>query len=149
MRARGFFEIGVYYPKTEENIGTLMRSAYQLGASGVFTIGRRYRKQASDTVSAFKHIPVRHYDTFDEFNECRPIGAVLVGVEMGGRPLSVAHHPQSAVYLLGSEDNGLPDKVLARCQSVISLDAVRTASYNVAVAGALVMYHRQFGDAAT
>lgn len=39
---RGFFEIGVYHPKTAENIGTLLRSAYQCGASGVFTIGTRW-----------------------------------------------------------------------------------------------------------
>lgn len=141
---RGFFEIGVYHPKTEANLGTLMRSAYQLGAAGVFTIGRRYREQASDTLKTFRHVPVRHFATFDEFNAARPMAARLVGVEMGGKALGETSHPQSAVYLLGAEDHGLPPDVLAACQQVISLDAIRTASYNVAVAGSLVMYHRQF-----
>ena len=45
---KGYFEIGIYQPKYEENIGTLMRSAYQLGAAGVFTVGKRYRKQVGD-----------------------------------------------------------------------------------------------------
>lgn len=31
---RGYFEIGVYHPKTPMNVGTLWRSAYQLGAAG-------------------------------------------------------------------------------------------------------------------
>ena len=34
-----YFEIGVYHPKKEVNIGTLWRTAYQLGASVIFTIG--------------------------------------------------------------------------------------------------------------
>ena len=142
--SRGFFEIGVYHPKTEANIGTLMRSAYQLGAAGVFTIGHRYKPQASDTYKAYRHLPVRHFATFAEFQEARPYAARLVGVEMGGKPLGQTSHPQTAVYLLGAEDHGLPPDVLAACQQVISLEAVGVASYNVAVAGSLVMYHRCF-----
>lgn len=141
---RGFFEIGVYHPKTEANLGTLMRSAFQLGAAGVFTIGRRYKEQASDTLKTWRHVPVRHFATFAEFQEARSLGARLIGVEMGGKALSTTTHPQSAVYLLGAEDHGLPPDVLAACQQVISLEAVRTPSYNVAVAGSLVMYHRLF-----
>jgi tRNA G18 (ribose-2'-O)-methylase SpoU len=141
---RGYFEIGVYHPKTEMNIGTLMRSAYQLGAAGVFTIGARYRPQPSDTLKAYRHIPVRNFATFAEFQEGRPYSARLVGIEMGGKPLGQSSHPQQAIYLLGAEDNGLPKDILAQCQQVISLESLRTPSYNVAVAGSLVMYHRAF-----
>lgn len=141
---RGFFEIGVYQPKTEVNVGTLWRSAYQLGAAGVFTIGRRYQRQASDTLKSFRHIPLRHFDTFEEFQSARPYSARLVGIEMGGKPLGSVSHPQQAIYLLGSEDNGLPKDVLAACQQVISLESLRTNSFNVAVAGSLVMYHRAY-----
>ena len=146
---RGFFEVGVYHPKTEMNMGTLMRSAFQLGAAGVFTIGRRYKAEASDTYKTFRHLPIRHFATFEEFQEARPMAARLVGVEMGGKPLGQTSHPQQAIYLLGAEDHGLPPDVLAKCQQVISLEAVRTPSYNVAVTGSLVMYHRCFlGDVA-
>jgi tRNA G18 (ribose-2'-O)-methylase SpoU len=144
LHNRGFFEIGVFHPKTEENIGTLWRTAYQLGASGVFTIGRRYRRQASDTPYSSKHIPLRHFDTFDEFDAARPYNCPLIGIEMGGRPLSQMVHPMQATYLLGSEDSGIPQCVLNKCQHIVSLESVRMASYNVAVAGSLVMYHRVF-----
>ena len=53
--------------------------------------------------------------------------------------------PQQAVYLLGAEDNGLPPRVLEKCHRLVSLPSVRTNSYNVAVAGSLVMYDRVFG----
>ena len=61
MSKSGYFEIGIYQPKYEENIGTLMRSAYQLGAAGVFTVGKRYRKQVGDVFNIAKHVPLRHY----------------------------------------------------------------------------------------
>ena len=138
----GYFEIGVYYPKTVQNIGTLWRSAYQLGAASIFTIGHRYKHQASDTLKVPSNIPLRMYADIDEFLACRPFAAQLIGVEMGGEPLGSFAHPRQAVYLLGSEDNGLPPSVLKMCQHIVSIEAVRTASYNVAMAGSIVMYHR-------
>lgn len=140
-----YFEIGIYHSKTKENVGTLWRSAYQLGASGVFTIGRRYRQQASDTCKTPRHIPLRHFLTIEDFLVHRPVGAVLVGIEMGGTPLHQFTHPKQAIYLLGAEDHGLPPDVIKRCNVIVSLEAVRQASYNVAVAGSLVMYDRLFG----
>ena len=141
---RGYFEIGIYHGKTPSNLGTLWRSAYQLGAAGIFTIGKRYPKQASDTVKAYRHIPLREYDDFEHFKKSRPYNCQLVAVEMGGKSLSSFHHPERAIYLLGAEDHGLPKEVLSASQSIVSLDSVNTNSYNVSVAGSLVMYHRQF-----
>ncbi len=142
----GFFEIGIYFPRNTTNIGTLWRSAYQLGAAGIFTIGRPYRRQTSDTARTPFEIPLRHYETFDDFLSTRPFGAVLVGIEMGGRPLAQFRHPERAVYLLGSEDAGLGEKILTRCNEVISIEAVNSLSYNLAVAGSIVMYHRQMQE---
>lgn len=142
---RGFFEIGIYHPKTEMNIGTLWRSAYQLGASGIFTIGRRYKEQASDTCATFRHVPLRHYESFEDFNNHRPFSAVLIGIEMGGDTLSHFCHPEQAIYLLGAEDNGLPREVRDRCQRIVAIESVRQPAYNVAVTGSIVMYHRVFG----
>ena len=47
---RGFFGVGIENTKTHQNIGTLWRSASIMGASFMFTIGKRYKKQASDTM---------------------------------------------------------------------------------------------------
>ena len=142
---RGYFEIGIYHCKAGVNLGTLWRSAYQLGASGIFVIGKRFKKQASDTQKTWRHVPVREYVDFGHFLSCIPYNCTLVGVEMGGRALSGYCHPERAIYLLGAEDNGLPKDVMNKCHSLICLEAKRTESYNVAVAGSLVMYHRQFG----
>jgi len=138
----GYFEIGVYHPKTEVNVGTLWRSAFQLGAQGIFTIGRRYKRQASDTANVMLQIPLRHYDSFDEFSKSLPMQASLIAVEMGGRKLENFVHPKQAIYLLGAEDYGLPQEILDKCRLVVSIGSMRTFSYNVAVAGSIVMYSR-------
>lgn len=143
---RGYFEIGIYHTKTAVNIGTLWRSAYQLGASGIFTIGKRYKEQGSDTCKAHRHIPLRHFEDFEEFQGARPCGARLIGVEMGGVPLSRFYHPEQCIYLLGAEDHGIPSEILDKCQQVVSLETVRQESYNVAVAGTLIMYDRNFRE---
>ena len=143
---RGFFEIGIYHTKTNINIGTLWRTAHQLGASGIFTIGKRYKKQSSDTSKAFRHIPLRHYTDYEDFTNHRPLEVVLVGIEMGGIPLSEYIHKHQSIYLLGAEDYGLPDSIRARCNHIVSLESINQLSYNVAVAGSIVMYHRVFGS---
>jgi tRNA G18 (ribose-2'-O)-methylase SpoU len=141
---RGYFEIGIYNGKTSSNLGTLWRSAFQLGASGIFVIGKRFSKQSSDTVKAWRHVPLREYTDFEHFLSCRPYNCSLIGVEMGGCSVAKYNHPERAIYLLGAEDHGLPKSIIDACNSVLSLDSVNTESYNVAVAGSIVMYHRQF-----
>ena len=104
----GYFGIGIYQAKRFENVGVLWRGAYQLGASFIFTIGKRYRRQASDTTATWAHIPLYTYTAFDDFFEALPYGCRLVGVEAGGTLVAGLRHPERAVYLLGAEDGGLP-----------------------------------------
>ena len=138
----GYFEIGIFQPKHWENVGTLWRSAWQLGASGIFTIGAKPRRQTTDVLRVDKRIPLRCYEDIDGFLAARPQGAQLIGVEMGGEPLASFVHPVRAVYLLGSEVNGLPKELIAKCEHVVEIESVNYPSYNVAVSGSLVMYHR-------
>jgi len=143
---RGYFEIGIFQPKKEENVGTLWRSALQLGASGIFTIGKRYSPQASDTSNSYRHLPLRYYTNFSEFYSNLAHKSKLVGVEMGGRSLTGFVHPEQCVYLLGAEDFGLPKEIQQQCWAIVSLDSINQNSYNVAVAGSLVMYNRVYGN---
>ena len=142
---RGYFGIGVFNPKTHENIGTLWRGAYQLGADFIFTIGKRYSKQHSDTLKTWRHIPLFQFKNFEEFKSSALYDCRMVAIEFGDTsvPIQTFDHPQRAVYILGSEDGGLPKEIL-RDDNVFKLElpSVRTPSYNVAMAGTLVMYDR-------
>ncbi len=59
-----FFGIGIYKPKSSENIGSLWRTAYILGAQYIFLIGKRYTKQKTDVLHTWSRIPLFQYETF-------------------------------------------------------------------------------------
>jgi len=141
---RGYFGIGVFHAKKEVNIGTLMRSAYCFGASFVFTVGRRYRPQAGDTVGCIRSVPCYHYDNMDSLVNHVPIGCRIVGVELaeGARELGRYAHLDRCVYLLGAEDHGIPAKELALCHEIIVIPGT-SQCLNVAAAGSIVMFDRQ------
>jgi len=141
---RGYFGIGIYHNKSSVNIGTLWRSASQLGASFIFTIGRRYKKQSSDTLNVQLHMPCYNYLNTDEFLLNIPNNCIVVGIETNGKDIKSFSHPERAIYLLGAEDHGLSNRAIEICHNLIKLPSVRTPSYNVSVAGSLVLYDRFF-----
>jgi tRNA(Leu) C34 or U34 (ribose-2'-O)-methylase TrmL len=138
----GYFAVGVVGLKTEPNLGTLWRSAWQLGAAYIFTVGARFTKQSTDTYQTWTRLPCFEHKDWGAFCQASPYAAPWVAVEMGGTPLEDFVHPQRAVYVLGSEDTGLPESVVRACAMHVSLPCVRDPSFNVAVAGSLIMYDR-------
>lgn len=142
MKSNGFFGIGVYRPKHEVNYGSLFRTAQIFNADFLFLIGARFKVQASDTMSSYRHMPVYTYSDFEDFNSHRPFSAQLVAIELNKKsvPLKAFQHPKQGIYILGAEDNGLPNEVLSKCQSIIQLPGDR--SLNVSVAGSIVLYDR-------
>jgi len=137
-----FFGIGIQNGKTPENLGVLWRSAQNMGASFIFTIGNRYAKQASDTHNAVKAMPYYHYSTFQDFFDHLPKGTRIVGVELDdtAEPLETFNHPRRCVYLLGAEDHGLTKEAIEKSHFLVKFKS--TMSLNVAVAGSIVLYDR-------
>ena len=139
---RGYFGIGVVNVKFEVNIGTLYRSAYVYGADFIYTVGKRYRKQCSDTTKAFKHIPLFHFIDVGDLVEHLPYTCRLVGIELTDDAvlLDTFIHPERCCYLLGAEDSGLPAKVINRCHEIVKLPG--RYCLNVSTAGSIVLYDR-------
>jgi tRNA G18 (ribose-2'-O)-methylase SpoU len=139
---RGYFGIGIEHGKCEQNLGTLWRSAFAFEAAFIFTIGKRYQRQASDTPSTWRHIPLTHYQDVADFKAAIPYDCRVIGIELHERakPIVGFSHPERAVYLLGAEDHGLSKAALDVCQGLVVLPG--KVCHNVAVAGSLVMFHR-------
>jgi len=137
-----FFGIGIVHGKTPENLGVLWRTAQNMGASYIFTIGKRYANQASDTHNAVKSMPYFHYKSVADFLENLPKGVRIVGVEKTkeAEDLDTFQHPKRCVYLLGAEDHGLPKLALVKAHFLVQFPS--QFSLNVAVAGSIVMYDR-------
>jgi len=138
---KGYYGIGIYHPKTTENIGTLWRSAHNFGADFIFTIGRRYKKQASDTTKAQRHIPLFEYESFEDFKKHQPNGSDIVFIEQaeGSKDIKNFIHPTSVCYILGAEDEGVPEVMMKGYQKI---HIETPMCLNVAVAGSIVMFDR-------
>lgn len=139
---RGYFGIGIFHGKTAENIGTLWRSANIFGADFIFTIGKRYAGQCTDTMATPKRVPLFHYKDWDDFFSHTPYNCPVVAVELDDRSIPIKNyvHPERCIYLLGAEDHGLPPEVLDKCQAVVQLPG--DYCLNVSTAGSIVMYDR-------
>jgi len=140
---KGYFGIGVENLKTAANLGSLWRSAHSLGAAFIFTVGRRYQSQASDTSAAYQWIPLFQYATMEDCVDGLPRSCPLVGIEFphqDAQPLPKFVHPARASYLLGGEDCGLSKTALAKCHKLVYIPC--GFCLNVAVAGSVVMYDR-------
>jgi tRNA G18 (ribose-2'-O)-methylase SpoU len=143
MGKRGYYGIGIYGAKKEHNLGTLFRSAYSFGASFIFTVGARYKHQSSDTVKAYKHIPLYQYQDIDALVNNIPHGCPIIGVELApqAHKLNNFVHPEQAMYLLGAEDYGIPQTVLDRLHHIVEIPGA-SRCLNVSTAGAIIMYDR-------
>ena len=139
---RGFFGIGVENIKNSLNYGTLFRSANVFGAEFMFTTGRRFLHQCSDTMKSYKSIPTYSYESFDVMFKNMPFDCQLIGVELDSTavPLLEFTHPERAIYLLGAEDSGLSKDARKKCAKLVQIPGSRCL--NVSVAGSIVMYDR-------
>lgn len=140
---RGWFGLVLYRPKNTFNIGSLLRTADVLGVDLIVTVGARYHKQPSDVYCTTKRVPMLHFEDWETFKRFRPHDCPLVAVELLRDAVDIRrfHHPERALYVFGAEDDGLPPKVVGDCQSAIRL--VGDRSLNLAVAGSIVLYHRE------
>jgi len=137
-----YFGIGIYQPKTEENLGSLWRTAYIYGASFIFIIDAKYKKKSSDVLKVWSKIPLFQFETIDAFIQTVPYSCKIIGIEMDKRAIPIKEfvHPVRAIYLLGSENNGLTNELKNKCQELIILPGKE--SVNVAVAGSITIFDR-------
>ena len=137
-----YFGIGIYKPKTEENVGSLWRTAYIYGASFLFIIDAKYKKKSPDVLKVWSKIPLFQFATIEAFIQTVPYSCKIIGIEMDKRAIPIKQfvHPERAVYLLGSENNGLTKELKNKCQELIILPGKE--SVNVAVAGSITIFDR-------
>lgn len=114
---RGYAAIGLINPKTNANVGGVMRAAHCYGASLIAVQGARYGRQVTDTTKAFRSIPLVHGDLHDLV----PYDCVPVAVEFidGSHSLVKYRHPERAFYIFGPEDGSISKSVLSWCRDVV------------------------------
>lgn len=135
---RGFVVIGLYYPKSHLNVGSVLRAAGCFRVKGVVIEGQRYKAAPTDVAKMVNHIPLTH----SSLKELIPFGAVPVAVDLveGAKSLHSFTHPDRAFYIFGPEDGSIPLRVLEWCQQRVYIPC--KGCLNIAAAVNVVLYDR-------
>jgi len=136
--ARGYAAIGLYAPKTEANIGGVLRACMCYEAAMVAIEGARYKRQRTDTQAAYRHIPLVHGSLL----ELIPFDCVPVVVELreDARSLVDYVHPRSAFYIFGPEDGNVPERIATKCRDRVYVPT--RFCMNLAATANVIMYDR-------
>jgi tRNA(Leu) C34 or U34 (ribose-2'-O)-methylase TrmL len=137
--SRGFSVIGLHMPKTPHNVGSVLRAAHCYGSALVAHTGQRYHRSPTDTMKAYRHLPLLHVD---DLFDAMPLDCVPIAVDLldGASDLTTYLHPERAFYIFGPEDGTLGQKITSRCRDKVF---VPTAfCMNLAAAVNVVLYDR-------
>ncbi len=116
MNRRGYSAIGLYGPKTAENVGSTLRAAHCYGASLVVVHGDRFGAgHPANTPKAHRHVPFIQTDDIWSMvpYDCVP---VAIEIEEGASPIQEFKHPERAFYIFGPEDGSIPIAISQKCK---------------------------------
>ena len=139
---KGFCCIGLFNPKSPENVGSVMRAAGCYGVNSVFYTGVRYdraKEFVTDTKKVHQKIPLIG---IDDLQQVVPLDCTPVAIELikDAKPLPEYRHPERAFYIFGPEDGTLDKSVRAWCRDVVFIPTV--GCMNLAATVNVVLYDR-------
>lgn len=136
---RGFAAVGLHQPKTAINVGSALRAAQCYGAAFVAHTGQRYRSASTDTMKAYRHLPLIGVDDLFSVipHDCVPVAVDLLE---GAQDLAGYTHPERAFYIFGPEDGTLGHLITDRCRDKIFVPT--NGCMNLAACVNVVLYDR-------
>jgi len=139
MNPRGFASIGLFNPKNRLNYGGVLRAAGCYGAAMIAMQGHRFKRESSDTLEAWKHIPTI---ITDDLFSVIPYDTVPVAIEFiqTAKPITKFSHPERAFYIFGPEDGSVSKGIIERCKEVIYIPT--SHCMNLAATVNVVLYDR-------
>ena len=131
-----------------DNIGAIARSAAALGVKS-YLVPRQgphpYSRRAVRV--SMGHIGKLHYHCYDEIKatiiRLKKLGYRIFAAEVtpDSTPLSHLNVPEKWVLLMGHEQLGISNEILALCDEVVTIEMEEgIKSFNVAVAASIMMY---------
>ncbi len=133
-------------PRDPGNVGTVIRTADALGASGVVLLGNFADPFGSDAVRATMgslfHMPLCRTDLAGLQSHAASIGAAIIGTHLSAttdvRTLAVSE-PQ--ILLMGTEQSGLSEAAAGAATRLVRIPMGGSAdSLNLAIATAIALY---------
>ncbi len=138
---RGFACVGLYKPKTAENVGGVLRAAHCYGVSQMVIDGARNSdiRHCCNTPKAHLHTPTI---LTDDLLAHVPFDTPIVAVDLvpGAVALPAFQHPKRAFYVFGPEDGTLGGEIVRRAQHVVYVPTRNCM--NLAACVNVVLYDR-------
>ena len=136
---RGYACIGLDNPKSHLNVGAVLRAAHVYGAAMVAASGRRYDRSPTDTMCAYRHMPLL---CIENILDVIPFDCVPVAVDLvdGALDLREYKHPERAFYIFGAEDATLGRRILERCRDAVFVPT--RSCMNLAATVNVILYDR-------
>lgn len=139
-RIRNDISIAVVRAKNPFNVGAIIRVAHSFLVREIFLIGvEPYYEKAAMGMHKYERI----VDCPDDTTFLQKVaGRPLIGVERDEATTSLweAPMPERAVFLLGSENDGLPQALLSACDTVLAIPMYGiNHSFPVTVAAGMVL----------
>jgi TrmH family RNA methyltransferase len=137
--------VGLVDVQDPGNVGSAIRSAHALGATGLVAVGATADpagwKALRGSMGSVFRVPIARGDLAQTLAAARRAGArVLATTSAGGRPLPHVDLASAALVLFGHEGLGLPAAAAAQADETISIPMQPGVdSLNIAVAAALVL----------
>ncbi len=125
------------------NIGAIIRSAYALGVDGVIISGINsfsFEGVLRSSSGAALDMPISIFkNTLSLVNELKQSGFMHYGAHMDGEDVRDMTFESKRVLVLGSEGEGIPNKILKMCDKKIKVKMQREFnSLNVSAAAAIL-----------
>lgn len=135
----GYAAIGLFHPKSDVNVGSVLRAAGCFGVSMVAVGGFRVRRVCTDTGGVVRKIPVLQVE---DLRSVIPYDCVPVAVELLGNAQDLRDyvHPERAFYVFGPEDGSLGRKVTNWCRDTVMIPTIDCL--NLAATVNVVLYDR-------
>jgi len=139
-RPRGFAAIALDHPKTAVNVGQVLRAAGCFGVAVVVVSGRRYERANTDTMRAYRHLPLLQVEDVMSVipHDCVPVAVDLLP---GATSLFNYVHPERAFYIFGAEDHTLGSRIAGRCRDTVYIP-MAVGCLNLAMCVNVVLYDR-------
>ena len=141
-RVRG--ALALCQARFDVNLGVAMRSAEAAGLSEVFVIGARSGSLTSARGAEHALPIIWLTDPYELIVQARQRGYQLVAIQQtpDSHPYHQAHYPPRPLFVLGSEDAGLPDELRVAADLVVEIPLYGAIdSLNVSTAATCVVMH--------
>lgn len=129
------------------HLGTVMRSAYLLGAHGALIPKDRAvgltPAAVKASAGASSHLPLARVTNLARaLDELRDAGLWIVGADMGGEPCDKSNLKGPICLVIGSEGKGLRRLIRERCDAIVSVPMMGegVGSFSVSASASILLY---------